>query len=146
MVVGDGAEGTGAETAAVAGKGELDLLECRDASFILIIGVGVQGEGQFIKTVELCFIKGKGGRILDDQPVHACLDDALAPDGVLLHQLDLESLGIRQLAALGRSIGLLVPVADFLEGRYFDGVEQELLELGSGCSINSPLDIDHVLD
>jgi hypothetical protein len=58
------------------------------------------------------------------------LDDALAPDGFLMHQLNLKSPLHKLVCPARLGVWTVCPIADLFEGGKLDGAHQILLELG----------------
>ena len=91
LVEGERAEGALAKAPAVAGDGEADLVEGRNASGCIVVGVPVARVGQLGHFVHLTFGEGRRGWVLHHvDAVGIGLHQASARDGVHVLLLDVE--------------------------------------------------------
>ena len=69
LMAGNGAEMAAAETAALAGQAELDLMKGRNAAGCVVIRMPTPLEGQFVDSIHLGCRQRQGRRRLDDEAV-----------------------------------------------------------------------------
>ncbi len=101
LVEGERAEGALAKAPAVAGDGEADLVEGRDASGRIVVGVPVARVGQLGHFVHLALGEGRRGWVLYHvDAVGIGLYQSSARDGVHVLLLDVEGARVSEAVAL----------------------------------------------